>query len=75
MYSEDKNITGGTVADTGTSLGFRPTAGARDIEAEIIDRDHLGIFVTLRDKKGQGRRLPALKVERKGEKMYFEFPK
>lgn len=75
VYSEGKNVTGGTVAEVGSGLGFRPTAGARDIEAEIIDRDHLRLFVTLKDDKGQGRRLPALTVERKGEKMYFEFPK
>ena len=75
VYSKDKDFTGGTVADAGYGLVFRPTAGARDIGAEVQDRDHLTIYATLRDKNGEARRLLCLRVERKGDKIYFEFPK
>jgi len=75
VFSEGKDFTGGTVADTGYSIAFRPTAGASDIEAEAQDRDHLNIYVTLRNEKGDARRLLCLRVERQGDKIYFDFPK
>lgn len=75
LYRKDKPFTGGTVADLGYGLGFKPGAGAHDLEAVSEGRDHLTISVTLRDEKGQSSKQVALRVERKGDKIYFEFPK
>jgi len=75
VYVQDKQITGGTVGDTGYSLVFLPTAGARDIEAQPAGPNALEIFVTLKNAKGESRRVHCLKVERTGEKIYFEFLK
>ncbi|MBA4358108.1 MAG: hypothetical protein C0405_10330 [Desulfovibrio sp.] len=75
VYTGDTDFTGGTVADTGYSLAFRPTAGAKDIEAESLERYKLNIYVTMKNEKGEARRLLCLKVERQDDKIYFEFPK
>lgn len=75
VYQADTPFTGGSVADAGYGLLFKATAGARDITAETPDRDHMNVYVTLRNTKGENRRLLALRVERKAEKIYFEFPK
>lgn len=75
VFFKGKAFTGGTVADAGYTLTFKPAAGARDIEAERIDGDRLTIYATLRNDKGESRRLTALRVERKGDKISFEFPK
>lgn len=75
VFFKGKVFTGGTVTDAGYTLAFKPAAGARDIEAERIDGDHLTIYATLRGDKGESRRLTALRIERKDDKIYFEFPK
>ncbi len=75
LYRKGKPFTGGSVGDAGYGLVFKPVAGARDIEAETSDRDHMNIYAVLRDEKGGSQRVLALRVERKGEKIYFEFPK
>lgn len=75
VYVQGKVVTGGTVGDTGHSLVFLPTAGARDIEAVATGPAGLNIFVTLKDEKGESRRLHCLKVERTNEKIWFEFVK
>jgi len=75
VYFKGKPFTGATVADAGYGLAFKPTAGSRDIEGEIVDRAHINIYATLREEKGATRRLLALRVERKADKIYFEFPK
>lgn len=75
VYKDDKPFTGGSIGDPGWGLAFKPTAGARDIEAVGEGRDRLTLYVTLRNDKGEARRLTALRVERKGEKISFEFPK
>jgi len=73
VFFKGKAFTSGTVGDAGYTLTFKP--GAKDIEAERTDGDHLTIYATLRGDKGESRKLTALRVERKGEKIYFEFPK
>lgn len=75
VYVEDKQITGGALGDTGSSLAFRSTAGARDIEAQAAGPYALDIYVTLKNKKGESRRVHCLKVERTGDKISFEFLK
>lgn len=75
VFFKGKAFTSGAVADAGDALTFKPAAGARDIEAERIDGDNLTIYATLRGDTGESRRLTALRVERKGDKIYFEFPK
>lgn len=75
VYSGGQVVTGGTVGDTGMSLAFVPTAGARDIEARLQGTGALSLYVTLKDEKGGAQRLLCLKVERKGGKIWFEFPK
>jgi len=75
VYSGGQVLTGGMVGDTGYSLAFRPTAGARDIEAQLQGSAGLSLYVTLKDGKGGAQRLLCLKVERKGNKIFFEFPK
>lgn len=75
VYRKGKPFTGGSIVDRGSGLLFKASAGSRDIEAETLDRDRLHIYATLRDDKGGSSRLLALRVERKGEKIYFEFPK
>jgi hypothetical protein len=75
VYVNGKELTGGTVGDTGYSLAFLSTAGARDIDAEALGRDGLRLFVTLKNEKGESRRLPCLTVERKEDKIFFEMPK
>lgn len=74
VFSQNKSFTGGVVGTTG-ALQFQPTAGSRDIEAQAEDNDHLNIYATLRDKKGAALRQLCLKVERRGEKIWFQFPK
>ncbi|MHC1699973.1 MAG: hypothetical protein AB9900_03205 [Humidesulfovibrio sp.] len=75
VHSGGKVVTGGTVGDTGSSLVFLPAAGARDIEAQAAGRDALTIYATLKNDKGESRRLVCLKVERKDDKIWFEVPK
>ena len=75
VYSKGKPFTGGTVADAGRTLSFKPAAGAKGIEAERDGGDRMAIYATLKGSDGNDRRLLALRVERKGEKIYFEFPK
>lgn len=74
VFSQNKSFTGGVVGTAG-ALQFQPTAGSRDIEAQAEDGDHLNIYATLRDTKGAALRLLCLKVERRGEKIWFQFPK
>lgn len=75
VYSRGAVVTGGIVGDTGSSLAFRPTAGARDIEAQAEGPSRLTLTVTLKDEKGVSYRLPCLKVEHTEDKIWFEFPK
>jgi hypothetical protein len=75
MYVKGKVVTGGMVGDTGSSLAFRPTAGARGIEAQSAGQGRLDIFATLKDEEGKTTRVLCLKVEHKGDKIWFEFPK
>lgn len=75
VFSKGRPFTSGVVGDAGYTLTFKPVAGAKDIEAERSDGDHLTIYATLRSDKGESRRLTALRVERKGDKIYFHFPK
>lgn len=74
-FSAGKVVTGGMVGDAGSSLAFRSTAGARDIEAKSDGPGRLDIYVTLKDEKGESFRMLCLKVERKGDRIWFEFPK
>jgi len=75
IYSKGKTFTGAAIAATSGGLAFKPIAGARDIEAEAQDATHMTVYATLRDKNGQASRLLALRIERRGDKIYFEFPK
>lgn len=75
VYAGGKVVTGGVVGDTGYSLAFLPSAGARDIEAQSAGQNGLQLFVTLKDEKGGAHRALCLKVERTGDKIYFEVPK
>lgn len=75
VYSAGREVTGGTVGDTGRALAFRPSVGAKDIEAVVQGADGLQIYATLRSDKGAALRVLALKVERQGDKIYFEVPK
>lgn len=75
VYSGGKVVTGGIMGDTGYSLAFRPTAGARDIEAQADGPGKLNIYVTLKDEKGGSYRLLCLKAEHKDDKIWFEVPK
>ena len=75
VFSKGRPFTGATVAEAGKGLIFKPTAGSRDIEVESDDPSRLSIYATLRDEGGAGRRLLALRVERRGDKIYFEVPK
>jgi len=75
VFFKGKPFTGGSVVDAGNALVFKPSAGSRDIEAQSEGRDRMTIYATLRSEKGESRRLLALRIERKGEKIYFEFPK
>lgn len=75
MLSGGKVVTSGTVGDTGKSLAFVPAAGARDISAQSEGPGRLTLTVTLRDEKGGTHTQVCLKVERSGDKIWFEFPK
>jgi len=75
MYRKGKVVTGGIVGDTGSSLAFRPTAGARDIESRSAGQGRVDIYVTLKDEKGDAHSMLCLKVEQKDDKIWFEFPK
>lgn len=75
VFFKDKPFTSCNVADLGYGLVFRPIAGARNIEGVSEGRDRMTLFVTVRGEKGESRRQVALRVERKGEKIWFEFPK
>lgn len=75
VFSQGKAFTGCAIAARPGGLAFRPLAGARDIDAETPDETHLVVHATLRDAKGATRRLLALRVERRGDKIFFEFPK
>ncbi|OGR39681.1 MAG: hypothetical protein A2051_12325 [Desulfovibrionales bacterium GWA2_65_9] len=75
VFSGGQAVTGGMVGDTGSSLAFRPTAGARDIEAVGAGPAGLTLYVTLKDKKGGSYRMECLKVLHAGDKIWFEVPK
>jgi len=75
VFYKGKSFTGGTVSDAGYGLLFTPSAGAKDIEAERDGRDRMTLFATLRNGKGENRRLLALRIARKDDKIVFEFPK
>jgi hypothetical protein len=75
VFYKGKPFTGGTVSDAGYGLLFTPSAGAKDIEAERDGRDRMTLFATLRSGKGESRRLLALRIARKDDKIVFEFPK
>ncbi|MDO9630539.1 MAG: hypothetical protein Q7I92_01385 [Humidesulfovibrio sp.] len=75
VFSTGTVVTGGMVGDAGSSLVFRSTAGARDIEAKSDGPGRLNIYVTLKNEKGESFRMLFLKVEHKGDKIWFEFPK
>lgn len=75
VYFKDKPLTGGAVADLGYGLAFRASAGSRDIEAVSEGRDHMTLFVTVREKDGTSRRQKVLRIDRAGEKIWFEFLK
>lgn len=75
VFFKGKAFTGGSVSDTGSALAFQPTAGAKDIEVERDGRNRMALYAILRNENGQSRRLLALRIELKGDKMVFEFPK
>lgn len=75
VYVQGKVATGGIVGDAGSSLVFRPTAGARDIASQAAGQGKLDVYVTLKDEKGASFRMLCLKVEHKDDKIWFEFPK
>lgn len=75
VFSKGAVVTGGMVGDAGSSLAFRSTAGARDIEARSDGPGRLNIYVTLKNEKGESFRQLCVKVEHKGDKIWFEFPK
>jgi len=75
VFSKGNVVTGGMVGDAGSSLAFRSTAGARDIEAKSDGPGRLNIYVTLKNEQGESFRMLCLKVEHKGDKIWFEFPK
>ncbi len=74
-HSQGAIIAGGAIAALPGGLAFRPLPGSRGIDAEALDETHLVVYVTLRDSDGQSRRLLALRVEHRDDKIYFEFPK
>ncbi|MDQ7836423.1 MAG: hypothetical protein RDU24_13660 [Humidesulfovibrio sp.] len=75
FFSGGKVVTGGTVGDTGASLVFVASAGARDVSAQSEGPGKLTITVTLKDEKGGTHPQVCLRVERQGDKIWFEFPK
>jgi hypothetical protein len=75
VYSGGKVATSGIVGYAGSSLALLPAPGARDIGSQADGPGRLDIYVTLKDEKGESRRLLCLKVEQKGDKIWFEFPK
>jgi hypothetical protein len=75
VFYKGKPFTSGTVADAGYTLTFKPAAGAKGIEAERDGGDRMAIYATLKGSDGKDRRLLALRVERAGDKIVFEFPK
>jgi len=76
VFSKGKDFTGGSVTDAGSGLAFRPSAGSRDITAESPDRFTLVLTVTLpAEKSGPARRQRFLRVEKKDDKIFFEFLK
>jgi hypothetical protein len=75
IYSKGKSFTSAAIATEGNSLNFRPTAGSRDIGAETVDNSHLAVYATLHDENGKTYRQLALRIERKGNVIFFEFPK
>jgi len=75
VYSKGKSFAGATVLEAGKGLAFKPAAGSRDIDAEAADPAHLRIYATLRSQEGAGKRMLVLRVERRGDKINFEFPK
>ncbi|MDR3639864.1 MAG: hypothetical protein P4L39_00920 [Humidesulfovibrio sp.] len=75
VYFKGKSFTGATIASVGNRLVFKPTAGSRDIEAQIVDGTHLNIYATLHDENGKAHRQLALRIELLGDNISFEFPK
>lgn len=73
VFFKGKAFTGGTVSDAGYALNF--TASGKDIEAEREGRDRMTLYATLRNSKGESRKLTALRISRKDDKLVFEFPK
>lgn len=74
VYRKGKAFVGGTVT-AAYALSFVADPGARGIEAVRDGRDRMTVTVTVRSDKGESRSYTALRIERKGEKIYFEFPK
>jgi hypothetical protein len=76
VFHKGKSFTNGAVANLPGGLAFKPIAGARDITAETPDADHLVISVRIPAEKGESPRTQvALRIERQGDKIVFEFPK
>ncbi|HWR03989.1 MAG TPA: hypothetical protein VN419_08195 [Humidesulfovibrio sp.] len=73
VFFKGKAFTGGTVSDAGYALNFAPSG--KDIEAERDGRDRMTLYATLRNSKGESRKLTALRISRKDDKLVFEFPK
>jgi hypothetical protein len=76
LYMKGQAFTGGAVADVGSGLAFKPSAGSRDITVETPDRYTLVLTVRLPVEKGEPQRSQrVLRVEKKDDKIYFEFLK
>jgi len=75
VFRKGKPFTGGTIATLGPALSFKPMGGTRDIEAESVDGGRLNIYATLREAEGGSKRMLALRIERRDDKIFFEFPK
>lgn len=75
MFFGGKVFTSGTVRNLGHAIVFVPAAGARGIQAEMDGPNRITLTVTLPADKGEGRKQTALRVQRDGERIVFEFPK
>jgi hypothetical protein len=76
VYSKGKAFTGGVVADVGSGLVFKPSAGSREISVDSPDRFSLVLSVRLPAEKGEPPRTQrVLRVEKRDDKIVFEFLK
>lgn len=75
-YTNDSPISTGTVTDLGMGLTYTPRTQAKSIEHDTPDADRLTLtLVNLDPKTGKPERQLFLNVERRGDTIFFAFPK